>query len=210
MSEPCDPSDLRESRRQLEGDRLVTHGDEGSGSRRQRARSAVRTGGHWAGYGWFMSFGTVLPLIVFLAGYVVHITLIGAPIARAMYRVGIWLSTLGQEPPGKDKVEARQSTSGKKPFFERIRPYSPPGILERRGKQPSLPVRIVWFVLVGWWLGGVWVVVSWSIFLLPYPFLDAVASLLDELPSVMTLAWPETARVEPAPEPVPGTAPAER
>jgi len=56
----------------------------------------------------------------------------------------------------------------------------------------STTVRVIWFVLAGWWLGGVWVVVSWSVFLLPYPLLDTVAALLAELPSVMTLAWPES------------------
>jgi hypothetical protein len=35
------------------------------------------------------------------------------------------------------------------------------------------------------------VVLSWSVFLLPYPFLETVAALLEELPSVMTLAYPE-------------------
>ena len=45
----------------------------------------------------------------------------------------------------------------------------------------------------GWWLGAVWVVISWSPFLLPYPLFDTVAALLDEVPSTMTLAWPEPA-----------------
>ena len=139
-----------------------------------------------------MTFGTLLPLVIFLAGYLVHVTLVGAPIARRFYRFGIWTSTMGQEPPGKDKLEARAQGSEKKPFFERIRPYSPPGLLERRGRPVSTTVRVIWFVLAGWWLGGVWVVVSWSVFLLPYPLLDTVAALLAELPSVMTLAWPES------------------
>ena len=160
-----------------------------------RVRGAVSTGGRWAGYGWFMTFGTLLPLVIFLGGYCIHVTLIGAPIARGIYQAGIWVSTMGQEPPGKEKFEARMQGSGsdeKKPFFERIRPYSPPGLLERRGRPVSMTVRVIWFVLVGWWLGAVWVVISWSVFLLPYPLLDTVASLLGELPSVMTLAWPES------------------
>ena len=59
-------------------------------------------------------------------------------------------------------------------------------------------MRAVWFVLVGWWLGAIWVITSWSIFLLPYPLLDTVASLLTEVPSFMTLAWPVTADPPPA------------
>jgi uncharacterized membrane protein YccF (DUF307 family) len=155
-----------------------------------RARKAVRVGGHWVGYGWFMSFGTVLPLFVFLGGYAVHVTIVGEPVARRIYRFGIWLSTLGQDPPGKEKVEARMSADGKRPFFERVRPYLPPGWLERRGRPFSMPVRVVWFVLVGWWLGAVWVVISWSPFLLPYPLFDTVAGLLGEVPCTMTLAMP--------------------
>jgi hypothetical protein len=146
---------------------------------------------HWFGYGWFMSFGTLLPLGVFLGSYLVHLTLLGAPVARTIDRFGIWLSTLGQAPPGKDKLDARQLESGKKPFAERVRYHAPPGMLERRGRPVALPLRALWFVLVGWWLGALWVVLSWSVLLVPYPFLDTVAALLDELPSVMTLADPE-------------------
>ena len=85
-----------------------------------------------------------------------------------------------------------RQASGKKPLFERVRPYSPPGLLERRGRPVPLAVRVIWFLLFGWWLGFVWVVISWSPFLLPYPLFDTVASLLSEVPSVMTLAWPAT------------------
>jgi uncharacterized membrane protein YccF (DUF307 family) len=162
-------------------------------SKRERARTAIRSGEHWAGYGWFMSFGTVIPLLTFLGGYVVHVTLVGAPLARRIYRFGIWTSTLGQDPPGKEKMEAKLSSgTGKKPFFERVRPYSPPGWIERRGKPVAMPIRIAWFVLAGWWLGAVWVVLSWSPFLLPYPLFDTVAELLSQVPCVMTLAWPRT------------------
>jgi uncharacterized membrane protein YccF (DUF307 family) len=156
----------------------------------EKAKKAARSAGHWAGYGWFMSFGTFLPLIIFLGGYVVHLTFVGAPLARRIWRLGIWTSTLGQDPPGKEKMDARKAASDKKPLFERVRPYSPPGLLERRGRPVSLVPRVIWFVLIGWWLGFAWVVLSWSPFLLPYPLFDTVAGLLSETPSVMTLAWP--------------------
>ena len=85
-----------------------------------------------------MSFGTFLPLIVFLGSYLVHLTLVGAPIARAANQFGIWLSTFGQEPPGKDRLDSRHQDATKKSFVERIRPYSPPGIIERRGRAVPL------------------------------------------------------------------------
>jgi hypothetical protein len=154
-----------------------------------RRHKAVAGAKHWAGYGWFMSFGTVLPLVVFLGSYVVYLTLVGAPIARAGNRFGIWLSTFGQEPPGKEKLDSRKPAGEeRKSVAERIRRYSPAGYLERRGRPVPLPLRAVWFVLVGWWLGAIWVVLSWSVLLAPYPFPATVAALLDDLPSVMTLA----------------------
>lgn len=149
----------------------------------------VATVRHWAGYGWFMTFGTLLPLFVFLGGYAVHVTLIGAPIARRLYRLGIWLATFGQEPPGAGKLAAHKEDD-KESFVDRISRHSPARTLERRGRPFSLPARIAWFVVVGWWLGAIWVVLSWSVFLAPYPFLGTVAMLLGELPSVMTLAYP--------------------
>jgi hypothetical protein len=88
------------------------------------------------------------------------------------------------------------SGDGKRPFFERVRPYLPPGRLERRGRPFAMPVRVVWFVLVGWWLGAVWVVISWSPFLLPYPLFDTVAGLLREVPCTMTLAMPNPTGAE--------------
>ena len=54
-----------------------------------------------------------------------------------------------------------------------------------------MPLRIVWFVLVGWWLGLIWVVIAWSVLLLPYPFIGMIRDLLADLPSVMTLGMPD-------------------
>jgi uncharacterized membrane protein YccF (DUF307 family) len=144
---------------------------------------------HWAGYGWFMSLGTLLPLLVFMGSYVVHLTLVGAPVARRGDRLGIWLATFGQDPPGKDKVDARKKDD-REPFTERVRRRSPAGYLERRGRPVPLWARAIWFVFVGWWLGALWVILSWSVFLAPYPFLGTVSALLEDLPSVMTLAQP--------------------
>jgi hypothetical protein len=132
---------------------------------------------------------------VFLGSYVVHVTLIGAPISRRLNRFGIWISTFGQEPPGKEKLEARSSKKEKDEttsLLERIRAHSPAGYVARRDKPVPLFLRALWFVFVGWWLGLLWVILSWSVFLAPYPFLDTVAGLLGELPSVMTLAQPTT------------------
>jgi uncharacterized membrane protein YccF (DUF307 family) len=158
---------------------------------REKARGAAGPTKKWAGYGWFMSFGTFLPLPVFLGGYLVNVTLVGAPLARRIYRFALFLPTLGQSPPGQEKLKARSAASDRKPLAERIRPFSPPGFLERRGRPVAMGLRVVWFVLIGWWAGGIWVVIAWSVLLFPYPLLDLIRSLLEDLPSVMTLAYPQ-------------------
>lgn len=147
----------------------------------------------WGGYAWFMSFGTFLPLPIFVGGYLVHLTFVGAPLARRAYRFGIFLSTLGQQPPGADKLKSRheegegEQEERKKPFAERIRTYAPPGWVERRDQPFGTATRVGWFAFVGWWLGGVWTLLAWSVLLLPYPFPDLIRKLLADLPSVMTL-----------------------
>jgi hypothetical protein len=148
----------------------------------------------WGGYAWFMSFGTFLPLPVFVGGYLAHLTFVGAPLARRAYRFGIFLSTLGQRPPGADRLESRHhdDEEKKKPFAERIRAHAPPGWVERRGEPFSFAVRAAWFAFVGWWFGGVWTLLAWSVLLLPYPFPELIRKLLADLPSVMTLAPSDT------------------
>jgi uncharacterized membrane protein YccF (DUF307 family) len=162
-----------------------------------RLGRAAQKGKSWGGYGWFMTFGTFLPLPIMWGGYVVNLTIVGAPLARRIYRYALLVPTLGQPPPGADRVKsatAQKADKDKKPLGERIRPYSPPGWLERRGRPVSMPFRVAWFVLVGWWAGFVWVSIAWSVLLLPYPFLDVIRNLLSDLPSVMTLAYPAEAR----------------
>jgi uncharacterized membrane protein YccF (DUF307 family) len=151
----------------------------------------TRSFGSWAGYAWFMTFGTILPLPVFLGGYLAQLTFVGAPLARGAYRFGIFLSTLGQRPPGADRLESRREDSEKKPFAERIRAHAPPGWVERRASPVPTVARVAWFLLVGWWLGAVWTALAWSVLLLPYPFPGLIRSLLADLPSVMTLGPPD-------------------
>lgn len=165
------------------------------------AHDAPHKGGRsarsWGGYIWFMSFGTILPLPVFLIGYMAQLTFVGAPLARRAYRFGIFLSTLGQRPPGADRLEARhekgqerEEKEKKEPFAERVRAKAPPGWVERRDEPYSTRARTFWFVFVGWWLGALWTGLAWSVLLLPYPFPDLIRKLLADLPSVMTLAPP--------------------
>jgi uncharacterized membrane protein YccF (DUF307 family) len=173
----------------LVGEAPVSANGGGEESKSRRARR-VR---EWGSYAWFMSFGTFLPLPVFVGGYLAHVTFVGAPLARVAYRFGIFLSTLGQRPPGADRLEARQRDAHKKPFAERVRAKAPPGWVERRDAPFGATTRALWFVFVGWWLGGLWVVLAWSVLLLPYPFPDLIRKLLADVPSVLTLGQPDSA-----------------
>jgi uncharacterized membrane protein YccF (DUF307 family) len=159
---------------------------------KEKARRYETTGKSWAGYGWFMTGGTFLPLPIFVGGYLVNVSLVGRPLAERIYRGGLFLTTMGQDPPGKDKLEARaeKADGDKESLPKRLRRYTPPGLLARREKQVPVVLRGLWFVLVGWWLGALWVIVAWSFLLLPYPLLDAIQGMLNDLPSVMTLALP--------------------
>ena len=127
---------------------------EGGTTAAQSERSSGRSVRSWAGYLWFMSFGTFLPLPIFLLGYVALLTFVGVPLARRAFRFGIFLSTLGQKPPGADKLESRhkeqEGEERKKPFAERIRAKAPPGWVERRAEPFGKRARAVWFVFVGW------------------------------------------------------------
>lgn len=165
----------------------------GNGQVRGALKKGEGPAREWGGYIWFMTFGTILPLPVFLIGYLAQLTFVGAPFARSSYRFGIFLSTLGQRPPGADKLESRREANAKKPFAERIRTYAPPGWVERHGKPFGTLARAVWFVCVGWWLGALWTGLAWSVLLLPYPFPELIRKLLADLPSVMTLAPPDAA-----------------
>lgn len=53
-------------------------------------------------------------------------------------------------------------------------------------QSPNILIRIVWFVLLGWWLSGVWTVVAWvlcvSVIGLPLGII-----MLNALPQVTTL-----------------------
>jgi hypothetical protein len=146
----------------------------------------------WAGYGWFMTGGTFFPLPIFVAGYIVNLTFVGAALARLIYRSGLFVTTMGQPPPGQEKLAARTQSGGKPSFAERVHAHSPAAHVEKRDSPVPYAIRIVWFVFVGWWLGAIWVIIAWSVLLLPYPLLDVIRALLADLPSVMTLATPKS------------------
>ena len=156
------------------------------------SHDGVQKAKSWAGYAWFMTGGTFFPLPIFLIGYVVNLTFIGAALAHWIYGSGLFVTTMGQPPPGEDKLKARVEAGGKPSFAERVHAHSPAARVEKRDSPVPMTIRVIWFVLVGWWLGAIWVLIAWSVLLLPYPLLNVIRALLADLPSVMTLASPKT------------------
>lgn len=61
--------------------------------------------------------------------------------------------------------------------------------VEIKRDNPNLILRILWFLLVGWWLGFWAIVVSYICLLLIVPSPIGIA-LLDRLPRIMTLRAP--------------------
>ena len=55
-----------------------------------------------------------------------------------------------------------------------------------RDPGPSLALRAVWFLLVGWWFGAIWSTVAWllCVSLIGLPF---GVMMYNRLPAVMTL-----------------------
>ena len=158
----------------------------------------------WGGYAWFMSFGTFLPLPVFVGGYLAQLTFVGAPLARRAYRFGIFLSTLGQRPPGADQLESRHhGDEEKKKPVRAAHPRPRAARLGRAARRavllrgPSCLVRLRRLVA----RGRSWTLLAWSVLLLPYPFPELIRKLLADLPSVMTLAPPADEQVVPASRP---------
>jgi uncharacterized membrane protein YccF (DUF307 family) len=55
-----------------------------------------------------------------------------------------------------------------------------------REKGPGCLIQLLWFALVGWWLGQIWILASWALFLsvIGIPF---GVMMLNRLPQVIAL-----------------------
>lgn len=62
--------------------------------------------------------------------------------------------------------------------------------VETKRKNPNLILRILWFLLFGWWLGFWAIVIGYLCLILIIPSPIGIA-LLDRLPRIMTLRAPE-------------------
>lgn len=96
---------------------------------------------------WFLLVGWWLSGIVVTVAYVFCLTILGLP-------VGFWLFN-------------------RLPVVLTLRPRSEMQVIEvqngvsyvrgNRDKQLPMIVRALWFLLVGWWLGGLYVALAWAL-----------------------------------------------
>lgn len=86
---------------------------------------------------WFVFVGWWLTGLLLSVAWLLNVTIIGIPLGiKLINKVPLVLSLKRRDP----LVEGDHS-----------------------GSQQSLPLRAVWFVLVGWWASGVWTGVAYSL-----------------------------------------------
>ena len=61
-----------------------------------------------------------------------------------------------------------------------------PNVTYIQTNRPGCLIQILWFALVGWWLGAIWAAVAWLL-MLTVIGLPISASMLNNVPQVMAL-----------------------
>jgi hypothetical protein len=137
-----------------------------------RSSSVGRTAVWYYAVGWW-SIGAF-----YLAGWLVSLSVVGLDRGQRMFDRAVWFATRGAPPPGQ------------KDMYERAVGTDPVRLAPARRQRP-LALRILWLVLVGWWLGAGWVLACWAMQWPPYPFTVLSVKLARRVPEVMTLARTE-------------------
>lgn len=118
---------------------------------------------------WFVLIGWWLGLIWTIFAWLFNLTLIGLPVGLLM------LHTIPQ-------IMTLRPRSG-----PRLQVVGNGSIVVQRPAEHPLPLRAIWFVLVGWWASLLWSLVAWSfcatIILMPIAFW-----MFDRVPTITTLA----------------------
>jgi uncharacterized membrane protein YccF (DUF307 family) len=119
---------------------------------------------------WYLFVGWWLSAIVVVLGYLFLVTVVGIPVAFALFNRIPQALTLRPRTV-RYRVETREGITYLTAGHERQRPWY---------------VRTLYFLLIGWWFGAVWSVAAWAIGLLvvtlPITFL-----MYNRTSAVMTL-----------------------
>lgn len=123
---------------------------------------------------WFIFLGLWLGSIATCVGYLLCLTVIALPIGLSMLNRLPQIMTLR---PASTNVRV-VSVNGTKQIAVGTTQY---GFL----------LRAVYYLLLGWWLGGIWLTVAWIVALFwwvpPGLFLAMAFWMFDRVPAVMTL-----------------------
>lgn len=123
---------------------------------------------------WFIFLGMWLGSIATSVGYFFCLTIIGLPLGLTILNMLPKIMTL-RAPDQNVRVTTVGNTT----------------TLEIGNKQRSFFVRAIYFILVGWWLGAIWIGIAWLLTILWIPTLGlslAPAFLMfNRIPAIMTL-----------------------
>lgn len=118
---------------------------------------------------WFLFIGWWLGLVWTIFAWLFNLTLIGLPVGLSMLNIVPQVMTL--QPRKAPQVH-----------------IAPGGaVVVRQTVEHPLPLRAIWFMVVGWWASLLWMLVAWafsaSILLLPIAFW-----MFNRVPTITTLA----------------------
>lgn len=119
---------------------------------------------------WYILIGWWLSGIAIGIGWFLAVTIIGLPLAFAIF----------------NRIPAIMTLRGRTMTYEAT---VKDGVTYMKGRTPDqhpLLVRAVYFVLVGWWLGGLWMIASWFVSL-PIITLPIGIWMMNRIGGVMTL-----------------------
>lgn len=118
---------------------------------------------------WFVLIGWWLGLIWTLCAWVFNLSLVGLPVGLMMLNSIPQVMTL--RPRNRVRMEVMPSGH----------------VLMRGPEQHPLPLRAIWFVLIGWWASLVWSLIAWAfsltLILMPISFW-----MWNRVPTITTLA----------------------
>jgi uncharacterized membrane protein YccF (DUF307 family) len=115
---------------------------------------------------WFVLVGWWLTLITLTIAYLCLLTIIGLPAAFWLFdRVPLVLTLKPRSEWSADEVT---------------------GTIGQGPEQVSLVVRALYFVFVGWWLSGIWIVAAYA-FCVTIIGIPVTIVMLNMLPTVVTL-----------------------
>jgi uncharacterized membrane protein YccF (DUF307 family) len=119
---------------------------------------------------WYLFIGWWLSGLAILLGWALALTVVGLPLAFALF----------------NRIPAIMTLRGRTVTYEAT---VKDGVTYLKGRNPDqrpLLIRAIWFVVVGWWLGLIWMLASWFISLLIITLPIGIL-MMNRIGGVMTL-----------------------